>query len=81
MMAEEGNSQKGNPGAHHSEGRRVKRLCEKEVKELCAPRTADSGRASSPPAPLAPSPTRSLGRRDPPARALGSGRWEACVSL
>lgn len=42
-MAEEGNSQKGN----HSEGRRVSRLCEKEVKELgvksrplCAP---DSG--------------------------------------
>lgn len=33
-MAEEGNSQKGNPGAHHSEGRRVKGLCKKEVKEL-----------------------------------------------
>lgn len=29
MMAEEGNSQKGNPGAHHSEGRRVKGLCKR----------------------------------------------------
>lgn len=33
-MAEEGNSQKGNPGAHHNEGRRVAGLCEKEVKAL-----------------------------------------------
>lgn len=33
-MAEEGSSQKENPGAHHSEGRRVNGLCEKEVKEL-----------------------------------------------
>lgn len=33
-MAEEGNSQKGNPGTHHREGRRVKGLCKKEVKEL-----------------------------------------------